>query len=225
MLFCVKSYDLKTSYEAIRNHIDSNTIVISFANGVEHGDELREWSGSKVLDGSVYILSHIQDSGVIRKKGKVFAAVFGGEEKATQTLKSIFDEAELRSKSPKDIKTAIWKKYLFISAFATLTSYYNKSIGYVIEHHYEECQSILKEIADVAKALNIDIDTEIQKALDIAKGLPYDASTSMYLDFKNKKINELETLSGYIVKEAKIHNLKVPIMEKMYEGLQCKKRD
>ena len=115
VLFCVKSYDLVDSYEHIKSHIDENTILLSFSNGVSNGDVLRDVSSSRVLDGCVYILSHIEKSGIIRKKGKVFAAVFGGEKEATQVLADIFEKAELRFKTPEDIQTAIWKKYIFIS--------------------------------------------------------------------------------------------------------------
>ncbi len=219
VLFCVKSYDLEESYKAISRHTDSKTILLCFSNGVSHGDELRELTQSRVLDGCVYILSHIEEPGIIRKKGKVFSAVFGGLEEEAQLLKNIFDEAGLRLKTPSDIQTAIWKKYIFISAFATLTSYHDKSIGYVYENHLNEAKEALNEVAALAHAKGLDIFDEVQKALDIAKGLPYDASTSMHLDFVNKKRDELETLSGYIVKEAKKLDVKVPLMQKMYEKL------
>lgn len=219
VLFCVKSYDLKSSYEKVSCHVDSNTTLISFSNGVSNGDTLRELSGSKVLDGCVYILSHIQEAGVIRKKGKVFAAVFGGDEKATSTLNTIFTEANLRTKTPSDIKTAIWKKYIFISAFATLTSYYDKSIGYVYEHYKDEAEALLNEIANVAHAKGIEIYDEVQKALDVASKVPYDSSTSMWLDFKNKKQTELESLSAYIVKEGLACGIDTPLMRKMYKKL------
>ncbi len=219
VLFCVKSYDLKESYEAIKNHIDTKSIIISFSNGVSNGDILRELSKARVLDGCVYILSHIENAGVIRKKGKVFASVFGGDTIATDTLKSIFDEANLRVKTPSDIKSAIWKKYIFISAFATLTSYYDCSISDVYKNHFNEAIESLKEIASIAYALGINIDAEVQKSLDIAKDLPLDASTSMHLDFQHKKRNELESLSGYIVHEAKRRDIQVPQMLKMYEKL------
>ena len=146
-----------------------------------------------------------------QEKGKVFAAVFGGNEKATQTLAEVFEKANLRYKTPSDIKTAIWKKYIFISAFATLTSYYNKSIGYVYEHHKDEVKKLLNEIAEFAHARGIDIFDEVQKALDTASKVPYDSSTSMQLDFENKKRVELENLSGYV---------KMPLMQKMYENLK-----
>ncbi len=222
VLFCVKSYDLKSSYEKIAPFIDEKSIIVSFSNGVSNSELLRSLSRSVVLDACVYILSHLQEAGVIRKKGKVFAAVFGGIESATKKLSSIFEEAGLRYKTPSDIKTAIWKKYIFISAFGTLTSYYDDTIAYVYENHYGEAEGVLKEIALVASLSNIDISGEVQKALDIAKGLPQDASTSMHLDFTNKKRDELESLSGYIVREAKSGEVEVPLMQKMYEKLLTK---
>ena len=211
VLFCVKSYDLLDSYNGIKNYIDKKSIILSFSNGVDNGEKLRELSDSMVLDGCIYILSHIEEAGVIRKKGKVFAGVFGGDKDATSIVASIFEDAKLRYKTPSDIKTAIWKKYIFISAFATMTSFYNKSIGYIYEHHKDEVEDILKEIAEFASTKGIDIFDEVQKALLTASKVPYDSSTSMHLDFKNKKQTELDSLTGYV---------KAPLMQKMYNELK-----
>ncbi len=222
VLFCVKSYDLKSSYEAIRTHLDSDTIILSLANGVEHADVLRAISDCKVLDGCVYILSHQESPGVIRKMGNVFALVFGGLREEAKVLKSVFDAASLRAKIEEDIQKAIWKKYIFICAFATATSFYDKTIGSVYEKHFEEVRALLSEIAELAHAKNIEIQEEVQKALDIAKSLPYESSTSMHLDFKNKKRDELETLTGYVVREGKKSGVATPLMQKMYEALLLK---
>jgi 2-dehydropantoate 2-reductase len=220
VIFCVKSYDLEESCKAIASHIDSNSILISFSNGVSNADLLRELSDAKVLEGCIYILSHIQQAGVICKKGDVFAAVFGGDKDAVQKLSSVFDEANLRYKIPSDIKAAVWKKYIFISAFATLTTYYDANIRDVYENRYNEAKALLREIAEVAQTKGVDIYDEIENSLQTAGKVPYDSSTSMHLDFKNRKRDELETLSGYIVKEAKRNNIEVPFMKKMYLELQ-----
>ena len=219
VLFCVKSYDIVQSYKLIAPCIDKKTVIISFSNGVDNGDKLRAISHARVLDGVIYILSHIEKAGVIRKKGKVFAAVFGGDKEATQELATLFEKAELRYKTPENIQTAIWKKYIFIAAFATLTSYYDKPIATIYKEHYDEAKRVLQEIAAVAKNKGINIDDEVQKALDTASKLPADASTSMHLDFQNKKVTELESLSGYIANEKSV---KTPLMEKMYKELRAK---
>jgi len=216
VVFCVKSYDLALTCKAFENHIDANSIVLSFSNGVNNGDILRECCNAKVLDACIYILAHIEAPGVIRKKGKVFAALFGGADKETVTkVARLFEKASLRYKTPEDIQTALYKKYIFIAAFATLTSYYNESIGAIYEKHYDEAKKLLTEIAEFAKETQgIDISDEVQKSLDTASKLPFDASTSMALDFKNDKKTELDSLSGYVQK---------PFMQKLYNEL--KKRE
>lgn len=212
VLFCTKSYDLEDSYEKIAPFIDKNSILLSFSNGVNNAATLRALSNAVVLDSCVYILSHIEEYGVIRKKGKVFAAIFGGDEEATKKVASFFEKAQLRYKTPSDIKTAIWKKYIFIAAFATLTSYYDESIGWVYEHHYEEAKELLEEIAAFAKeSEGIDIYDEVEKSLETASKVPYDSSTSMRLDLQQKKRVELENLSGYVKK---------PLMQKFYKELK-----
>jgi len=219
VLFCVKSYDLEDAYRAIEPFIDEKSFLISFSNGVNNGDRLRALSSATVLEGAVYILSHLQKAGVIRKKGKVFAAVFGGDATATQKLATLFEKAELRYKTPDDIKKALYKKYIFIAAFATLTSYYDKPIAAVYKEHLSEAKALLEEIAAVAKSEGVDIDDEVQKALNTAAKLPADASTSMHLDFQNNKQTELESLSGYIAKNGAVQT---PLMEKMYKELSAK---
>ncbi|MEA2100120.1 MAG: 2-dehydropantoate 2-reductase [Campylobacterota bacterium] len=223
VLFCVKSYDLRDAYEKISSNIDSKSVILSFSNGVNNGDILRELSDSIVLDGCVYILSHVEESGVIRKKGKVFATVFGGEEKATQKLSQIFEDSNLRYKTPSDIKSAIWKKYIFISAFATITSYYDKSIGFIYENHKDEVKTLLEEIADVAQAKGIEIFGEVEKSLQTASKVPYDSSTSMHLDFLHHKRVELDGLSKYVIDEGEKYGVETPLMQKMYKSLDSKR--
>ncbi|MGE4512076.1 MAG: ketopantoate reductase family protein [Sulfurimonadaceae bacterium] len=220
VLFCVKGYDLLPSLEALRHAITPDTILLSFANGIENGELLRQNTHAKVLDGCVYILSHIEKAGVIRKKGEVFAAVFGGDKEATHKVAELFKEAHLRYKTPENIQEAIWKKYIFIAAFATLTSTYDAPIGAIYKEHYDEAKALLEEIAAVAHAKGIEIADEVQKALDTASKVPYDSSTSMHLDFQNNKPTEVETLSGTIVREGVKYGIKTPLMQKFYEKLR-----
>lgn len=217
VLFCVKSYDLKDAALTCKPFIDKNSLVLSLSNGVEHGDALRNLLNVKVLEGCIYILSHIQSAGVIRKIGSVFALIFAGE--GSERLASIFDAAGLRYKVAQNIGEAIWKKYIFISTFAMLTSYYDEPIRSIYDNHYEAALSLLKEVSAVAKAKNIDIEDEIAKSLETASKLPEKASTSMHKDIKANKRDELQTLCGYLVREAKCLHVSVPNIESYYDGL------
>ena len=119
VLFCVKAYDLESSYKLVENHIDSKTTLLSFSNGVSSSEILRKLSNSIILDGCIYILSHIREAGVIRKKGQVFAAVFGGSKEETQILIGRYGpyikSKKKNYKLPKeldeqDIKALSWKE-------------------------------------------------------------------------------------------------------------------
>ena len=216
-IFCVKNYDLKEVAKKIKKHLKKDSIAISFANGVNNGDILREVLEVDVLDGCIYILSHIQSSGVIRKKGNVFAAVFGGEK--AKVLAELFEKSNLRYKISNDIKKDIWKKYIFISAFANLTSFYDKSINKVYKENKDEAKKVLSEIAKVAKLKGIEIEKEIEKSLKTASNLPADATTSMHKDFKENKQTEIDTLTKYLLDEASKYGVELELLQKIYKEL------
>ncbi len=222
LLLCVKSYDIPLMIESLRKNIDKSTVIIPFSNGIEHTETISNMVDARVMNGAVYILAHLQSPGVIRKEGKVFAAVFGGKGFQDETIYVdwLLGEAKLRTKTPPDIETALWKKYLFISAFATLTSYFDESIQSVYDQHTAETVSLLQEIESLAWKKGIDLSGEVDKALATAASLPKDASTSMHLDFQQHRSTELETLSGYIVREAQRHGLSLPMMSMMYTTLK-----
>lgn len=222
ILMCVKSYTIEEALLPLKKNIRTDTVLIPFANGVSNAETITNIVNAKVINGCVYILSHIQAPGVIRKEGDVFAAVFGDPIFFGESLfiEYMFKDAGLRTKVTEDIEEAVWKKYLFISAFASLTSFYDMSIKKVYDQHYDETVAVLQEIAFVAKAKGIYLDNEIEKALKTASSLPVDASTSMHLDFENHHKTELDTLTGYIVNEAKKLHINVPVMQNIYYTLK-----
>lgn len=224
LLLCVKSYDIESVLAGLSGNITPSTIIVPFANGVEHREKIASLVNAKVLNGAVYILAHKEADGVIVKKGKVFAALFGDSAYADETalVASLFEKAGLRYKTPENIEEAIWKKYLFISAFGALTSYFDTSMKKVYELHKNWAYTLLNEIADIAEAKGIMIRDEVEKALETAASLPEDASSSMHLDFQNGSRTELETLCGYVVREGKRLRLPTPMMAKIYGVLKTK---
>lgn len=224
ILLGVKGYDMDKAIDALLPHADDHTVILPLANGVDHFDKIETRLPGRLLKGCCYILAHVESPGTIRKKGKVFAAVFGsvGDPDAVETAAEMFERAGLRYKTPDDIDRAVWKKYIFISAFGTLTSYYDMGIKAVCEAHPVQTEALLEEIAAVARAKGIDIGDEVQKAMQTAVSLPENASTSMHLDFQQGKPTELESLSGYVVREGERLGVAVALMRKFYDSLKRK---
>ncbi len=224
VLICVKSYDLKDALKSLKDNISDKTILLPLLNGVEHDKEVKSiYPNAKVLNGCIYILSNIKDVGVIKKYGGVFNLLYGSDEyDLTQFkwIKELFDRAGLRNKLTSDIELETWKKYLLISAYASMTSYYKEPLGYIAKNKLHELEKVLYEIKSIANKKGININDEvIEKILKRLPSLPYHSKTSMQLDYEKGKITEVEALCGYIVKEGKRLGVDTPLMEKYYEEL------
>ncbi len=224
VIFCVKSYDLKNAASLIKNNITDKTYLMPILNGVDHDLKLKEiYPKNPILNSSVYILSNIKEPGVIKKYGNTFFLVFGSrfvKKENLQKLKKLFDEAGLKNKLTDNIEFETWKKYLFISSFAVMTSFYKKPVGWIIQEKKEQLNKLLNEIVSVANKKGISLDERnIQSVLKQAQNIPYKSKTSMQIDFEKGKQNELEALCGYIINEAEKENVSVPLMKRYYESL------
>ncbi len=219
LFLCTKTYHSKEALAMLSEAITEETLVIPVANGVNNADRLRPLTPAKVIDACVYIVSHKLEAGVIKKSTNVFALIL--PEDVQELLEPLMNRAGLRCKFSPEIKKELWKKFLFISAMGTLTSYHQVGMGTVYAEHKEELAAVLNEILSVAKAEGIALEgKDVQKALDTASKLPADAPTSLWLDMQNAQENELETLCHYLIETAQRHNLTLPLMQKMYDRLR-----
>ena len=149
--------------------------------------------------------------------------VFGlnGKDKEQQLeLRNILSSARVLSTNPEDIDLEIWKKFFMISTAATITSYFNEPINSVIENHIDLFITLGYELKDVAEAKGIKLPEDIVfSSIQAQKMMPNGATTSMHSDFKRGGQTEIETLTGYVIREAETLGLDVPTYRFMYNGL------
>jgi 2-dehydropantoate 2-reductase len=192
IILAVKAYNLDDVLEIIKKHSNKNTIVLPLLNGVGHFEKLK----FNLKKGCIYIVSHKKDINFIEKKSPLFYLCYEKDEK----LDTLFSKTDLKVKSSENIDVDVWKKYLFIATFATLTSYYQKPMGWVIENREDEVIEFVKRMLNLAKNLGINLDEkkEIEKIIKQAKNIPYDSKTSMQIDFEKGNKTELENLVGFL---------------------------
>ncbi len=225
VIFCTKTYDLENACKENLKFIDQNTLLLSLNNGVDNDLIIKEkFPNNSVAKGCIYILSNITKPGVIKKYGGVFNLFFGITEKKPDILEkfqAVLKKSSLKHRLSDNIDYEIWRKFLLISAFASLTSYYDITIGEIGAKHKNELSAILDEIILLANKKNIPLgEKEKENVIKRVNTIPYESTTSMLLDFRAKKKTELEALCGYVVKEAEKVGLKVPVMSKIYEKLK-----
>jgi len=227
VIFCVKTYDLEESAKLLSPSIDENTVVISLLNGVDNADRLSAvLNKGNIYNGCVYIGAHIVRPGVVQQAGSLNKLFFGNESNdkiEAIHIENILKKANIDAQCRTDIENIVWEKYVLISAFATATTFLNKTMRGVIDSKKgkELLDDLLTEVFRVSEAEQIELPKNIRKEI-IAKvsAFPPEMKTSMQMDFEKGNKTELETFTGYIVREAGKHGLSVPTYKRIYAALK-----
>ena len=229
IILCTKSYDLEETTEQLTPCLRSDTLILPLLNGVNNTDRIRAILPSHtVLDGLAYIVSHIKIPGVIENLGntqKLFFGLDGGSNDKFTLLEKIMQEAGIEATLSQNISTIVWTKFIFISAIATATSYYDQTVGEVVEKHADTLLKLIEEVTQIALAKNISLDPDIaSRTLQQLTKVPYQNTTSMLRDFRNKKRHtELESLTKYVITSGQKLNIPTPTYQKLFDTLQFNK--
>ncbi len=211
IIVAVKSYDYEAIIPGIAKGIGPETTILPVSNGLDNGKKLAKLLGVPCEEGAVYIVAHKQAPGVIEKQNDTFYLLHTGDER----IKAVFDRAGLKNKNGAGVEFSIFKKYLFIAAFASLTSFYGCDMPTVATEHEKLLREVLAEICALHQGCGQE---QIDKTVAQAKKLPSGAKTSMQRDFEQGDKTELEALCGYVAKQ----NPEARQMRRIYEALSKK---
>ena len=211
---------------------DAGADVASRPDDAETGAALILPRKAVVVDSLIYIVSFARPDYSIEQQGR-FANLRIGiqnadvrqQEKVTE-VSGILSEADIDHETAADIRCEIWKKYILNCAYNVETAYYDDTIGQLRGDpaKAQQYEQLVREACAVARAKGIGIpedhaDTVIRKFYN---DYGDDATSSLQRDVRAGRQSELETFSGYLVREARRLGVSVPVSEKMYEGLKEK---
>lgn len=228
VVLCVKNYDLDECLLQLEPCIAEQTIILPLLNGVDHRGTIQAvYPNNVVLAGCVYLVARLTAPGVIENTGKASSVFFGLEELTDERilcLEAIFKQAAIVATLTDDIEQVIWTKFVFVSAIATATSFYNQSVGQILEDQEMDysLRQLIQEVCNLAKANGIKLPEDIEELTyqNISK-LPYDTTSSMQVDIvKPQAKTELESLTGYVVHQMEQLNLPSPVFRLMYKKLK-----
>ena len=153
---CTKSYDLEENIVQLTPITGPNTVIIPLLNGADIAERIQKLlPNNEVWKGCVYIGSRLTEPGVVEKFSLKERIFFGNKDankdKQTELLKLLM-YARLNAFNPADIDLRIWKKFFMISTAATITSYFNETIGEVVNNHIDLFITLGYELKSVAEA-------------------------------------------------------------------------
>ena len=228
---CVKNYSLEPVCRDLKTAVGRDTVIVPVMNGADTGERIRQFIGKgTVVDSLIYIVTFANEDFSITQQGD-FANLRIGLQNADDAQKRKIDEisgilsaAEIDHEKADDIQTEIWRKYILNCAYNVETAFYDNTIGQLRDDPVKakEYETLVEEAYHVALAKGIGITQEhIDKIINrFYKELAYGATSSLQRDVCSGRTSELETFSGYIVREADRLGVPVPLSRRMYEGLK-----
>lgn len=212
IVLCVKLYDFKKCLLNLTKVIGKNTIILPFQNGVIAEQLIKEIYGSQNNFGAVaQISSYLDENSRVIHKGNLATFFVGpllckkNDDKNRKLMNFCNELASvgLDMRYTEKINQKLWDKFIFLSAYSGMTTLTQMSIGEIFENNISKNMFInaMKETLNLSKKCGISFQYDpVKKWEEKILNMPYDMTSSMYLDFKNNKRLELDWLSGSVVK-------------------------
>lgn len=228
VILCTKSYDIETTINQLEVCINDDTIVLPLLNGLDSKERIKSiLPNNIILDGCVYIVSRMTEFGKVENFGNIETLYFGidnVENEKLILLEQLFKQANINATLSKNISSIVWEKFIFIAPTATSTTYFDNSIGEILEDNEKQktLVELIGEVKKIANAKKIIISNDITiLTLKKLKNLPFQTTSSMHSDFKNKKLNtELKSLTEYVVNEGQKNKILTPTFERLLKGIK-----
>ena len=229
---CVKNYSLEDVCHEMEHAVTENTVIIPVMNGVDPGERIRKALGKgTVVDSLIYIVAFANKDYSVTQQGD-FANLRIGirnadetQQQKVQEVSDILTGADIDHMIAEDIEVEIWRKYILNCAYNTESAYYDNAIGQLRSDpkKAEEYEALVREAYQVAQAKGVGVRQEHVDAIlhRFYHELAENATSSLQRDIRAGKKAEVETFSGYIVREGQRLGIRTPVTEKMYEGLKA----
>jgi len=225
VLVCVKAWDLPKAAQAIRPLVGPKTVILPLQNGLEATEILlRHYPQEQVLRGFCAVMSYVAAPGVIRQVGKLPFLCLGelSPPHVSSRIQKLNQELAVEGitlVTPENLLAQQWQKFIFISSLAAVTSASRLPSGPLLQ--VPETKNLLKrafeEVVALGKASAAPVlDRAADLAMKSVEEMPYEGTTSMQRDFQAGRRTELETFSGYVLREARKLGVPTPIHEFCY---------
>jgi 2-dehydropantoate 2-reductase len=227
----IKTYDNRTVLPVLPSIVESNSIVLTFQNGVDSADEIAAVIGrERVLAGAAYVATARTAPGVITQTGThrrfVFGEPFGVSSEVSPRvarLTDAFAAADMHPEPVADVRALLWEKLIYLSAFASVSAITRLPMGAIrgTPALRERLFATIDESERVAVSGGVPLvpglRDRIASHIDTASPA---TRASMLFDLLAGNRLELDAVVGALIRRARAQRVPVPILETLYALLK-----
>lgn len=228
VLVGVKAWQVPEAAAAIRKMPGRESVIVPLQNGMEAPGELAAVLGpGRVAGGLCRIVAKATGPGQIDHFWAEPSVAFGELEPlqncaVLRNLGDAFVSAGVRCDLSRDIRRAMWEKFLFITPWGSIGAATRLGIGAIRTDPELRIRLVqaLCEVAEIARGHGSDLGPErMEKTLAILDGLPADSTSSMQRDIMAGRPSELEAQTGAVVRLGRQAGVATPVHESIYAEL------
>lgn len=228
VLVGVKAWQVPEAAAAMGPLVGERTVVVPLQNGIAAPEQLAEALGrARVIGGLCKVLAFLAGPGHIRHTGVTpsitFGELDGTRSERVERLHQAFSRTRgVVAEVPPDIRVALWRKFLFITALGGVGAVARAPIGAFRSEpgSREMLRQALEEIQAVAIAGGIPLPSDAAATtLAYIDTLPADGTASMQRDLMEGRPSELEAQVGTVVRLGEQLGVPVPVHREIYETL------
>jgi 2-dehydropantoate 2-reductase len=227
VLVAVKAWQVPEAATTIREMAGGKSVVVPLQNGMEAPAQIAAVVGpGRVAGGLCRIVAEATGPGQIDHYWAEPSVAFGELEplrnaEVLARLRGAFVAAGVRCEIPRDIATAMWEKFLFITPWGSLGAATRLPIGPLRTEPESRARLLraLEEVAQIARARGSDLGASVTKALAILDGLPAETTSSMQRDIMAGRPSELEAQTGAVVRFGRKSGVPAPVHDSIYAEL------
>jgi 2-dehydropantoate 2-reductase len=230
ILVCTKFYDLEQAVASLAPCLKAETLLLPLLNGVSAGESMRRWlPGHEILDGCIYIVSRLTGPGMVTVAGDRQRLDIGrvgvpiDQHPGARRLLSWMERAGLDVRYHERIDQIAWRKYLFISATATATAFFDAPVGAILSdpERMGVWTQLVGEALAVARAEGVDLPAGIQDEIaGMLRAMPPDSTATLHSDMRQgRPSTELDLFTLEVIRKADRHGLLTPTFDRLHAAL------
>ncbi|AWW31140.1 hypothetical protein DN752_13940 [Echinicola strongylocentroti] len=193
LIIATKAFSLPSVITNFQDCISTDTVILPLQNGINAAETILQQfpkNPPTVLEGCIYIASNIEKPGVIHHVGGPGKVIFGKEGSGDfRWITTLLQKAGIDAHYTSEIKKVLWKKFLFVSPLAAITTAYDVTFGEVAarEELVKRLQKLMQEVQAVANVKTTVLqDSDVEEALNMLSNFPYSAKSSLQLDVEQE---------------------------------------
>jgi 2-dehydropantoate 2-reductase len=226
VLFCVKSFDTEDAAARLWSILGPETPVLSLQNGVDNEDKIDAALGAgRAMGGVAQVFATIEAPGVIKHQAAgriIFGEMDGRVSERAERLRDTFARAEVPVELSRNIRRALWEKYILICAVAGTTALTREPLGVIRETPptWRLFRELVAEVTALARAAGVDVpDDTVDQIMKFASGIPPANRASLAQDLLQGRRLELEAIHGYASRLGERLGVPTPALFAVYAAL------